>query len=78
MAQHLRNIKLKTYRKFLESQGCKCIRTKGGHEHWARSDLSRSLTLQTHISPVPQFIIQQHLRYLEIDKNKFLEIIGKL
>ena len=24
------------------------------------------------------FIIQQHLRYLEIDKNEFLEIISKL
>ena len=72
----LSNISLSDYRRFLLSQGCKCIRTSGGHEHWSRTNLPRSLTLQTHISPVPERIIKQHLFYLKIDRDEFLEIMG--
>lgn len=57
--QHLRNIGLGDYRKYLEHIGCKCTRTKGGHEHYTRQDLLRPLTLQSHISPVPEFIIKK-------------------
>ena len=78
MAEHLRNISLSKYRKFLEHVGCKITRTKGGHEHWTRSDLNRPLTLQSHISPVPEFIIKQHLRHMEMDKKKCLEILRTL
>lgn len=77
MAQHIRNVKLTKYRKFLKDQGCKNTRSKGGHEHWTRNDLPRPLTLQSHITPVPEFIISQHLRYLEISKSEFLKIISK-
>ena len=71
--QHLRNIALDDYRKYLEYLGCKCTRRKGGHEHFTRSDLSRPLTLQSHIDPVPEFIIKNHLRILGIDRKQFLE-----
>jgi predicted RNA binding protein YcfA (HicA-like mRNA interferase family) len=72
------NISLATYRLFLENMGCACMRTKGGHEHWQREDLERSLTLQTHINPVPAFIIKQHLRYLSLSTQEFLTIIEEL
>jgi len=36
-------------------------------------DLGRPLTLQTHIDPVPQFIILNHLRVLSILKKEFLD-----
>ena len=74
----LSNIPLNDYRKFLKSQGCKCIRISGGHEHWSRGDIKRSLTLQTHISPVPERIIKQHLFYLQISKEKFFDIMDTL
>lgn len=74
----LTNIDLKNYRKFLKSQGCKCNRQKGGHEHWSRSDLNRPLTLQSHISPIPPFIIKQHLKYLQITNTEFTKIIDSL
>ena len=67
----MKNVSLEVYRKFLISIGCKKIRTKGGHEHWSRSDLNRPITLQSHITPVPEFIIKQHLRYLNITKKDF-------
>ncbi len=77
MPQRLSNIPLKKYRKFLENLGCKCNRTKGGHEHWSRSNLDRQITLQTHIDPVPEFIIRQHLRHLGMSRDAFLKTISK-
>ena len=71
-SQHLRNIGLKDYCNYLEHVGCKCI-TKGGHYQYARKDLGRPLTLQTHIDPVPEFIIQNHLRVLGISRKDFLD-----
>ena len=72
------NISLIKYRKFLLYSGCKLIRTTGGHEHWARKDLNRSLTIQTHKNTVPEFIIKQHLKYFKISRNEFIEIIESL
>lgn len=72
-SQHLRNIGLKDYCKYLEHIGCKLIRTKGGHYQYSRKDLGRPLTLQTHITPVPEFIIQNHLRVLGKSKDDFLK-----
>jgi hypothetical protein len=71
--KHLRNISLDDYRKYLAYIGCKCTRTKGGHEHYTRNDLLRPLTLQSHISPVPEFIIMNHLRILLKTKKQFLD-----
>ena len=78
MAQKLSNISLRKYRKFLEHIGCACNRTKGGHEHWSRSNLDRPLTLQNHIDPVPEFIIKQHLRYLNMSRTDFSRILDKM
>jgi hypothetical protein len=72
---HLRNIPLKLYRDFLKDQGCVCNRTNGGHEHWTRKDLDRPITIQTHIDPVPEFIIKNGLRILNLSKKDFLDWI---
>jgi len=72
MAQ-LKNISLQDYRKYLNYIGCNLIRTKGGHEHYSRKDLARPLTLQSHIDPVPEFIVKQHLRYLNKTRKEFLD-----
>ena len=78
MSVRLSNISLKTYRNFLIHIGCKCNRIEGGHEHWSRTDLRRPLTLQSHIDPVPEFIVKQHLRYLNISRQEFVRIIEGL
>ena len=72
---HLRNVPLKLYRKFLEENGCVCNRINGGHEHWSRSDLERPITIQTHIDPVPEFIIKNGLRIIGLKKQDFLDWI---
>jgi len=70
----LSNIPIKEFRKFLKNQGLNIIKeTKGsgGHEKWSRSNLDRPITIQTHIDPVPEFIVKQVLRHLEISREEF-------
>ena len=62
---------------FLEHQGLKNISTEGGHAKYTRSDLLRPIIIQTHISPVPEFIVKQILGYLSFSKKDFHLYIQK-
>jgi predicted RNA binding protein YcfA (HicA-like mRNA interferase family) len=75
---NLKNIPLNKFRKFLNKQGLKHIRTKGGHEIWTRRDLLRPIVVQTHIDLIPEFIVKQVLRYLGISKEEFWTEYNKL
>jgi len=77
----LSNIPVNEFRKFLESQGLNIIRDgkgRGGHEKWSKSGIDRPVTIQTHIDPVPEFIVKQVLRHLKIDKKTFFIEFEKL
>ncbi|HET6401966.1 MAG TPA: type II toxin-antitoxin system HicA family toxin [Candidatus Kapabacteria bacterium] len=65
------NISRADFRSYLSAIGCKCIRTEGGHELWTRHDLKRPITLQTHVDPIPEFILKNCLRGLGIEKANF-------
>ena len=71
----LSNVSLAEYRDFLSKAGCKYIRTSDGHEVWTRKDITRPIIFQTHIEPVPEFIIRNALRALGISKNEFWNIL---
>ena len=63
----LSNIPLKDFRKFLKSEGLNIIKNtkgRGGHEKWSRLGMDRPITIQTHVDPVPEFIVKQVLRHL--------------
>lgn len=69
------------FRKFLESQGLKVIKGtkgRGGHEKWSRAGMDRPITIQTHIDPIPEFIVKQVLRHLEMDRETFYSEYDKL
>lgn len=70
----LSNIPLGEFRDFLDKVGCKKISTEGGHEKWSRKDLTRPIILQTHIDPIPEFIVKNALRTLGLTKKDFFEI----
>jgi predicted RNA binding protein YcfA (HicA-like mRNA interferase family) len=74
-AHKLSNVPLDIYHDFLKKVGCKHIRTEGGHEVWVRSDLTRPIVVQTHESPVPEFIIRNALRNLGLTKKDFFNIV---
>ena len=75
-ANPLKNVSLRDCRRFLMKAGCQTKRTTGGHEHWTRSDLLRPITIQTHIDPVPERIMKQIIRTLEIDRDEFVNILN--
>ena len=76
-AYKLSNIPLTTMQWFLEHNGLKCTKETGGHQKWTRKDLNRPITLQSHITPVPEFIVQQILKHLSFTKKSFHEYIQK-
>lgn len=77
----LSNIPLTDFRKFLQSEGLKVIKDtkgRGGHEKWSKADLDRPITVQTHVDPVPEFIVKQVLRHLNMDRKAFFKRFDKL
>lgn len=78
MSNPLKNVSLRDCRKFLEHKKCKLIRTHGGHEIWARADLARPVIIQSHIDPVPKFIMRQIVKSLNVTKEQFHEIIKSI
>lgn len=71
MPNKLKNISLKAFQQYLLHKGLKHIRTKGGHEVWAGANLNRPIILQTHIDPIPEFIIRNSLRTLGVTVADF-------
>lgn len=72
----LKNISISKFESFLELAGCKFVRKNGGHCVYSRSDLTRPLVFQSHIDPVPEFIILVLLRGLGYSKRDFFDILN--
>jgi hypothetical protein len=72
------NCTLALFRKLLLHENCKPIRTVGGHEVWSRSDLQRPIIIQTHIDPVPEFIVLQTMRALKLSRKDMEKLIREL
>jgi hypothetical protein len=66
MAKKLHNISILEFKSFLLFHGLKHIRTSGGHEVWSGKDLLRPVVFQTHIDPIPFFIIKNNLRTMNL------------
>jgi predicted RNA binding protein YcfA (HicA-like mRNA interferase family) len=73
----LKNISLRTFRNYLMYCGLNHVRTKGGHEIWSSKELTRPVVLQTHIDPVPEFIIKNNLRTIDKSEEHLLEFLKK-
>ena len=73
----LKNIPLRVFRDYLTYCGLKLIRTKGGHEIWSGAGLTRPVVLQTHIDPVPEFIIKNNLRTMGKSEEHLIEFLKR-
>lgn len=73
--KHLRNVTIAEFQAFLELAKCTFIEINSGHEKWTRADLKRPIIFQTHINPIPEFIIQNNLRILGYNKKCYFEIL---
>jgi hypothetical protein len=75
MPASLKNIPLRTFREFLVYKGLKHIRTSAGHEVWTSSNLLRPVVIQTHIDPVPEFIVKRNLSTIGSNRDEFIEFL---
>ena len=73
----LKNISLKNFRRYLHHCGLKHIRTKGGHEVWSAQNLTRPVVMQTHVDPIPEFIIKNNLRTIGKSEEHLLQFLEK-
>jgi len=75
----LKNISLYTFREYLKYKGLIHIKTEGGHEKWWKDGLLRPVILQTHIDPIPEFIIRNNLTTLKSTRKEFEKwlVMGK-
>jgi hypothetical protein len=75
----LGNISIAEFKAFLESKGCVRVDNGNeGHEKWEKPGIPRPIIFQTHIDPIPEFIIRNNLRNLEITRKEFADwYIGK-
>jgi len=71
----LKNDSLRDYQSFLKLAKCKQIGSKRGHLHYTRADLKRPITVQSHVSPVPEFIIRNNNRTIGYSKEEFCQIL---
>lgn len=74
----LGNISIADFRLFLAEQGCKEIESGNtGHEKWTKDGMMRPVVFQTHIDPIPEFIIRNNLRNMGLTANDFRSWLRK-
>jgi len=71
-------IPLKTYRKALEKLGLNCIREKGGHETWSRTNLERPIVFSAHHKEILGMQVKANCRSLGISVNAFMKLVNSL
>jgi predicted RNA binding protein YcfA (HicA-like mRNA interferase family) len=71
------NVSLIDFRKFLVKMGAKQIRSSGGHLVYSHPKVNRPIIIQSHINPIPQFIVLEIINYLEVSSEEMWKIIKK-
>lgn len=74
----LSNISLKEFRDVLKALGLVMERTSGGHEIWSKEGLTRPITFQSHINPVPEMVVKNTIRDLDMTREQFIEALENL
>ena len=69
----LSNVSLLNFREFLFDIGCERLSVEGGHEKWYKKGCLRPVIFQTHIDPIPEFILKNNLRSLGLSRKDFIE-----
>ena len=68
----LANITVAEFRAFLKAKGLTLERTNGGHEMWTKEGMVRPVVFQSHIDPLPEFVVKNNLTAIGITRNEFL------
>lgn len=71
----LSNVSIEEFRAFLRMQGLMLIRCNGGHEMWSKAGMVRPIVFQTHIDPLPEFVVKNNIAVIGISRKEFLDIL---
>ena len=71
----LSNISVKEFREVLSRLGLHLLRTTGGHEIWTKTCLKRAIVFQTHVEPIPEFIVRNAIRDLGMSREEFIAVL---
>ena len=74
----LSNITVKEFRDLLLRLGLQPLRTAGGHEIWTKVGLRRTIVFQTHVEPIPEFVVRNAIRDLEMTRQEFMEVLESM
>ena len=74
----LSNLTINDLRLVLRYFGLEFLRTKGGHELWAKPGMKRPIVFQTYLKPIPEFVVLNLMKTLGIDKQELVSILEKI
>ena len=76
--RNLSNVTIAEFRAILVLLGMTKVRTKGGHEAWMKVGMTRPAIVQTHVDPVPEYVLRNNLRVIGISRDEFLTLLENL
>ena len=76
--RNLSNVTIAEFRAIMLLLGLTKVRTKGGHEAWMKAGMIRPAIVQTHVDPVPEYILRNNLRVIGISRDEFLALLENL
>ena len=74
----LSNISVKEFRDILSRLGLQPLRAVGGHEIWTKHGLKRAVVFQTHVEPVPEFVVRNAIRDLGMSRDEFISKLEEM
>lgn len=69
------NITIKRYKRILKHFGLSKVRSHKGHEMWWKEGLLKNVVFQTHIDPIPEFVIYSNIDTMRVSKQEFDEAL---
>ena len=76
--RNLSNVTIAEFRAIMVLLGLTKVRTKGGHEAWMKTGMTRPAIVQTHVDPVPEYVLRNNLRVIGLSRDEFLSLLENL
>ena len=76
--RNLSNVSISEFRAIMLLLGLTKVRTKGGHEAWMKVGMTRPAIVQTHVDPVPEYVLRNNLRIIGISREEFLALLDEI
>lgn len=76
--RNLSNVTINEFRAIMVLLGLTKVRTKGGHEAWMKDGMTRPAIVQTHVDPVPEYVLRNNLRNIGISREEFLALLEEI